>query len=50
VRRGNAENDQQRGQSESGVKSHPPAEFLDQFNAYKKGAVRGAREGNGRKP
>ncbi len=50
VRRGSAENDQQRGQSESGIESHPPTEFREQFNAYKKGAVRGDRERGGRRP
>ena len=50
VRRGSADNDQQRGQSESGIESHPPTEFREQFNAYKKGAVRGDRERGGRRP
>ncbi len=35
VRRGRTENDQLRGQSEAGIVNRPPAEFEEQFNAYR---------------
>jgi hypothetical protein len=41
-RRGSSQNDQQRGMRDAGSRSRPPVEFLDKFNAYKKGAARAA--------
>lgn len=41
-RRGSSQNDQQRGLRDAGSRSRPPVEFLDKFNAYKKGAARAA--------
>ncbi len=37
--------DQIRGMRDSGDRSRPPAEFMEQFNAYKKGAARGQTDG-----
>ena len=50
VRRGRTDNDQLRGQSEAGIVNRPPAEFEEQFNAYRKGAVRSGKEGSERRP
>lgn len=51
VRRGvHAVNDQPGGLRDLGRSSSPPAEFLEQFNAYRKGRSRGASEGGARQP
>lgn len=38
-----AKDDALRGMREDGARSRPPAEVLEQFNAYKKGMARGTR-------
>jgi hypothetical protein len=43
-RRGPGRDDQLRGMRDAGSRSRPPAEFLQQFDAYKKGAARAASQ------
>lgn len=40
-----SDKDQYRGMQDGGNRSQPPAEILEQFNAYRKGAARGPRSG-----
>jgi hypothetical protein len=49
-RSGNSINDQPGGQRDLGRSSTPPAEFLEQFNAYRKGRSRGSSDGGARRP
>jgi hypothetical protein len=49
-RRGNATNEQAGGQRDLGRASLPPPEFLEQFNAYRKGKTRGPSDGGTHRP
>ena len=49
-RSGNSTNDRPGGQGDLGQRRIPPAEFLEQFNAYKKGKARGPGDGGAHRP